>query len=376
MIRECRRTRVGTGRRAALALLAAAWLATAAGCAERASDGDAAAPGESGAVSVAADGRPPAADFTLTDQDGRPFRLADRRGRPAVLFFGYTHCPDICPTTLSAWAQVEKQLGDAAGDVTFAFVTVDPERDTPERLARHIRVFSRRFTGLTGTREELRKVYDAYGVEPRKVEVSEGASGYLVDHPTAMVLLDRSGRVARRMNYASYPAEIADAVRRLLEEPAPMVTVSDVWSWPTAPKDAGDAAADGGGHAAMAGGDGDGKAGGACCAAEGVELGPGVVYAAIRNDGPAADRLLTVRSDVCEVVELHETVEADGRMRMRPLPDGLDVPAGGVVQLKPGAHHVMLIRLKHDLAPGERFDVTFHFRDAGAVPAVSTVRGD
>jgi protein SCO1 len=339
------------------AVLAAIAVAAGAGCTDH-SPGDGTPSGRASAVSVAADGRPPAADFELTDQNGEPFRLAAQRGRPVVLFFGYTHCPDICPTTLSAWSQVERQLGDAAGDVTFAFVTVDPERDTPARLAKHLAVFSPRFVGLSGKRTELRAVYDAYGVEPQKVVVAEGASGYLVDHPTAMVLLDRSGRIARRMNYASYPAEIADALRRLLGEPSPSLVVADVWSWPTAPED--HAA---GGHGAAHGSGPD------------AELGPGVVYATIRNVGTAPDRLLSVDTGVCETVELHETVEVDGRMRMRPLPGGLEIPAGGTVQLRPGAHHVMLLRLKHDLVAGERFDVTFTFRDAGEVMAASRVRG-
>jgi protein SCO1/2 len=106
----------------------------------------------------------PAADFTLTDQKNQPFQLSNQRGKVALLFFGYAHCPDVCPVTLSIFSQVRKSLGPQADEVSFVFVTVDPERDTPEALGKYLANFSAPLTGLTGSRAELEPVWKSYGV--------------------------------------------------------------------------------------------------------------------------------------------------------------------------------------------------------------------
>ena len=105
-----------------------------------------------------------APDFALTDQHGQPFRLSEQRGNVVILFFGYASCPDVCPTTLGMWRRVQTELGDDAQRVRFVFVTVDPERDTQERLREHLTIFSPDFIGLTGTPADLEPVYQAYGV--------------------------------------------------------------------------------------------------------------------------------------------------------------------------------------------------------------------
>ena len=299
-------------------------------------------------------------DFTLSDQFGRPFRLSDQRGRLVLLFFGYTHCPDVCPTTLSSWAKVESVLGDQADDVTFAFVTVDPQRDTPERLARHLAVFSPRFLGLSGTREELARVYETFRVVPERVPIRPGAAGYLIDHSTRMFLIDQEGVLKRRFNYRKYPYEIAGELKWFLDEPrgadAPKLSVRQAWSRPTAPgQAAGTVAHD---HGAMSEGD----------------LGPGVVYLSIVNEGDGPDRLLSIRSPVCAAAELHRTTMDGDRMRMAPVEGGLDIPAGATIELSPGGYHIMLNRLHHDLLPGQRFELVLVFERAGEVTVESEVR--
>ncbi|HSR30941.1 MAG TPA: SCO family protein, partial [Anaerolineae bacterium] len=95
------------------------------------------------------------ADFALTDENGGVFRLSDQQGNVVLLFFGYTSCPDVCPTTLATWRKIHEALGEDAERVRFVFVTVDPERDTAERLGMHVNAFNPDFIGLTGTPEEL-----------------------------------------------------------------------------------------------------------------------------------------------------------------------------------------------------------------------------
>ncbi len=157
----------------------------------------------------------PREDFTLTDQYGEPYRLADQRGKIVLLFFGYAHCPDVCPVTLSNWARVEEALA-AETDVEFVFVTVDPERDTVERLREHLEIFSDRFRGLTGTEEQVTPVYENFGIFHEKVSISGSVMGYVVDHTTVMLLLDREGRVRLTFPFDADPDEIVHDVKRLL----------------------------------------------------------------------------------------------------------------------------------------------------------------
>src|SRR5690625_2939132 len=140
----------------------------------------------------------PAADFTLTSADG-PVRLADLKGKVVVLFFGYTLCPDVCPMTLARLGQALEQLGDDAERVQVIMVSVDPERDTPERLKEYVRAFHPSFIGVTGTEEELAAVAATYGVYFATAEGSD-ATNYLVDHTATTTVLDRQDRKSTRLN--------------------------------------------------------------------------------------------------------------------------------------------------------------------------------
>lgn len=156
-------------------------------------------------------------DFSLTDQSGQPFRLSDQRGRVVLLFFGYTSCPDVCPTTLATWRRTHELLGTDADQVRFVFVTVDPERDTPERLGLHVNAFNPAFVGLTGTTAELEALYQVFDVVYEKVTVSESALGYLVNHTATTFVLDPEGQWRLRETYGSTPEDIAHDIRELLD---------------------------------------------------------------------------------------------------------------------------------------------------------------
>ena len=159
----------------------------------------------------------PVPDFVLTDQEGQPYRIGDRQGKVVLLFFGYTSCPDVCPTTLATWRRVHEMLGDDAGSVEFAFVTVDPERDTTERLGLHVHVFNPDFVGLTGTQQELESVYEIFDVFYEVDESSESALGYLVNHTATTFVVDPEGKWRLRLTYGTPAEDIVHDIQQLLE---------------------------------------------------------------------------------------------------------------------------------------------------------------
>ena len=147
--------------------------------------------------------------LALTDHNGRGVTLETFRGKWVVLFFGYTHCPDVCPTTLSDMAQALKQLPPAVADrVQVLFVSVDPERDTPEMLKAYVPYFHPAFLGLYGTPADVATVARAFRVAYRK-HVEPGATGYLVDHTAGSFVLDGTGRPRLYLPFALPPADIA-----------------------------------------------------------------------------------------------------------------------------------------------------------------------
>jgi len=158
---------------------------------------------------------PPANDFVLTDQNGNPFHLSQLRGKVLFLFFGYTHCPDACPTTMAKLSQVYKLLGRNASQVVTVFVSVDPHRDTSSVLKSYLAYFHMNAIGLTGTKEEIDVVVKEYGAK-YEIEESDSAAGYHVNHSTDLYLLDQKGELARTFNYADGTQVIVDGVKQLL----------------------------------------------------------------------------------------------------------------------------------------------------------------
>jgi protein SCO1/2 len=156
-------------------------------------------------------------DFVLTDQEGRPYRMSDQQGKVVLLFFGYTSCPDVCPTTLATWRRAHELLGNDTSNVEFAFVTVDPERDTAERLGLHVGAFNPDFVGLTGSQQELETVYDIFGVFYEVDESSQSALGYLVNHTATTFVVDPGGDWRLRLPYGTPAEDIVHDVQQLLE---------------------------------------------------------------------------------------------------------------------------------------------------------------
>ncbi len=153
------------------------------------------------------------ADFRLTDHHGKTRTLADFRGKAVVLFFGYTHCPDVCPTTLADLARAMQLLGKDADRVQVLFITVDPERDKPEMLAQYVPAFYPSFLGLYGdaqaTAQAAKAFYVAYEKRP-------AASGYNMDHSVGTFMADPAGKVRLRAPLAQRADWLADDIRLLL----------------------------------------------------------------------------------------------------------------------------------------------------------------
>lgn len=153
----------------------------------------------------------PVPDFTLTSAAG-PISLSDFRGKLVVLYFGYTFCPDVCPTTLADVNEALAQLGKRAEEVQMIMVSVDPARDDPEKLAEYVQFFNPTFIGVTGTDDEVRSVATPFGIW-YEAHPEEGASGYLVDHVATLNVIDREGHLKLVIGYGTG----ADAIAADLE---------------------------------------------------------------------------------------------------------------------------------------------------------------
>ncbi len=147
----------------------------------------------------------------LTDQDGRPFDLASLRGEPVLVYFGYTHCPDVCPTTL---ADIREALRLVDGPVGVVFVTIDPARDDAAAMKTYVDYYQAGFVGLTGSQAEISAAADAWGVSYRRLE-SDSASGYAMAHSTDTYLVDAEGMVRHHVFFGAGPELIAEKIREI-----------------------------------------------------------------------------------------------------------------------------------------------------------------
>jgi len=152
----------------------------------------------------------------LTDQDGQPFDSASLAGKPYAVFFGFTHCPDACPTTLSEIARTEEEIGAPAKALTTLFITVDPERDTPAVMKEYISNFTGNTIGLSGTPEQVAEVAKAFRVYYKKVETSDG--GYTMDHTAVLYLMNREGKFADVIAYSEDHERFVAKITKLLAE--------------------------------------------------------------------------------------------------------------------------------------------------------------
>jgi protein SCO1/2 len=153
--------------------------------------------------------------FALLDHTGKPRTLADFRGKVVVMFFGYTQCPDVCPTTMVEMAKVMKDLGPAADKVQVLFVTLDPQRDTRELLAQYVPAFDKRFLGLYGNAEQTAAVAKEFKVFYSKVPGTTPGS-YTLDHTAGSYVFDRDGKLRLFVRNGQDPRSIAHDIRQLL----------------------------------------------------------------------------------------------------------------------------------------------------------------
>jgi protein SCO1/2 len=288
-----------------------------------------------------------APDFALRGSDGAELRLSRYRGKVVALGFGYTFCPDVCPTTLVDLAQVRKTLGDAGKDLQVIYITVDPERDTTAVLRQYLAAFDPTFVGGTGTPAQLDAVRKAYGITIAKKNYP-GSAAYQVHHSSYVYLIDREGKLRAMKPFGVTADDVAHDVKLLLASAASGQTgeaglrVEEPWAR----------------RAPMM---------------EKKDGSNGAVYAMLVNAGKTADALIGAASDAAGAVEVHETYSDMGMMMMRPV-KRLALPAGGRVELKPGGYHLMLLNLKRELKAGETLRVTLDFEKAGKLPVEAVIR--
>jgi protein SCO1/2 len=156
----------------------------------------------------------PGPSFELTDHNGEPFSSTALAGKPYAVFFGFTHCPDVCPTTLLEVGNLLHALGDDAGRLRMVFVTVDPERDTPAQLRQYLGSFDPRIVGLTGSEQQIAAVAKGWGAFHNKIP--EGDGTYTIVHSAYIYLMDRNNRLADTMGFQETEAEQLAKLRPLI----------------------------------------------------------------------------------------------------------------------------------------------------------------
>jgi protein SCO1/2 len=311
-------------------------------------------------------------DQTLTDHTGRAFELrAQTRGRFALLFFGYTYCPDICPIQMAtAHAALERLTEAERARVLTLFVSMDPRRDTVERLATWLAAMRSPAVGLRAPTVELDAILGDMGfvmppLTSRQLLPGGGPDDYLVPHPAALFLITPDGLGRFQYGYErGTPDEIAADLRILMELD---------WSGPSAPSGGAPVVEPVRGPESPPPADADGhsrESGDASSASSLVVHSARIaanptgeraaVYAEIENRRPTADTLVALRSELAAAASLHRMEERDGIMTMVPT-SGIPVPARGTVELRPGGLHGMLEDLRHGPEPGDRVVVTFVF---------------
>lgn len=152
--------------------------------------------------------------FTLTGSDSKPFASSRLNGRPAAIFFGFTHCPDICPTTLARLVKLRKDLGKGDGAMSIVFISVDPERDGPAEVGSYAGLFNAPIFGLTGSSADIERVKKQFGVFSAKVDQPGG--GYSIDHTAAVFLMDRNGKFVATLSPEESETVALDKLRRII----------------------------------------------------------------------------------------------------------------------------------------------------------------
>ena len=342
-------------------LLALPILAVVAACGER----DTSATAFRGVAMATPLARP---SFTLTDFNGQPYDFVERtRDKVALVFFGYTHCPDVCPLHMANIAAVLRQMpaGERARVATI-FVTTDPERDTPERLRTWLANFDPSFVGVTGTSEEIAAVQELFALPPayREYPTADSVS-YVVGHAAQVFAFARDGYA-----YTIYPFGIrqddwANDLPRLVLD----ATGAEIRRDLAAQAKAGalDMAAAKASEIAMGG-----IAVTQAVVAEPVTQDEAAAYLTIRNDTPQEDTIVAIAADLAVRAEIHETM-GEGEMRHMMAMPRLVLPPNTETRLAPGGRHVMLLQLRKKLQAGDSVTLYLSLARAGAVEVRATV---
>lgn len=160
----------------------------------------------------------PAYDFALSSGEADTVRLSDFRGKVVALFFGYTFCPDVCPTTLTELNQALLALGPDSTDVQVLYVSVDPERDTPLRAQQYAQAFNPTFVGLSGSSDDIARVAGAYGVFYQRQAAPDSAAGYLMQHTASVLVIDRQGLLRTLWPFGASGDDIVSDLKSLLRQ--------------------------------------------------------------------------------------------------------------------------------------------------------------
>lgn len=155
--------------------------------------------------------------FALVDHTGKPVTEKDFRGRHMLVYFGFTHCPDICPSSLQVMSAALDKLGPLAERVTPVLVSLDPERDTPQQMALYVKSFHPRLVGLTGTVDQIAAATKAYRVYFKKVKDEKSSADYTIDHTSILYLMDANGEFVTHFSHTASVDSIAERMRKVLQ---------------------------------------------------------------------------------------------------------------------------------------------------------------
>ena len=276
--------------------------------------------------------------FSLLDQNGRLMTEANYRGKWMLVFFGFTDCPDICPTAMSYAADLLKDLGPLADMMQIAFVSVDPSRDTPEILKDYLANFDERIVGLTGSEEQAAQTALAFGAYYRQQALGYT---YTIDHSTAFYLVNPQSGLVRAFAPQNGSQDVTKELHRILADATESkgIVAHDVWV-----------------RASIG------------------QVPTTAAYLTVENRGEKDDRLLSVSTPIAASAQIHDSGESKGVMQMRPV-KALSVAHGKSVALTPGGMHIMVMGLTLPLKAGDRIPLTLHFEHAGDVAVQAEVKG-
>ena len=272
-------------------------------------------------------------DFELDSIKGK-VSLSDFKDKVVILYFGYTSCPDICPTSLSRISLAYKSLNKQQQDqIQPLLISLDPERDTKEKLEQYAKYFIPNMIGLTGTTEQIAKIAAHYKVSYRKTEVESGL-GYVIDHASIYFVIGKDGKLYSHLLHDVTPDEIAE----LLQEAVGTVATNtvkentnlqykNIWIRATPPGQKITAA-----------------------------------YLHIKNTGNIDLKLIGASSDIAKKIELHQHTMVDGMMNMRQV-ESIAIPAGKTATLEPSGYHMMIFNLKQAIKQDEMIKINLQFSD-------------